>query len=75
MKRHRNQLKVFVVVSLELRNPTTGASVEKPATNWQPAIQNVAPVMSLDHVEISSLQDEFQWHLIEDDAPKYTRRY
>ena len=75
MERHRSQLRTLLVGNLELRNPATGASVDRPAINWQSAIQSIAPIMSLDDVKIYSLQDEFQWSLIEDDAQKYTLKY
>ena len=60
MKRHSDHLKILNVGTLNLVMPMTVTGVDVRTSNWQRAIQRVAPCMSLDAVKIEYIQDAFQ---------------
>ena len=60
LKRHSGHLKILHVATLNLVKPTTGTGADVATSNWQRAIQTIAPCMSLDAVTVEHLQDDFQ---------------
>lgn len=60
MKRHSGHLEVLNVDTLNLVKPMTGTGADVGMSNWQRAIETIAPCMSLEAVKIEHLQDDFQ---------------